>query len=52
MAYIEKGPKVLYIREVVLSTIENIKDISIKNTNKSSYVFGMKWMLNSTGYHF
>jgi cobalt-zinc-cadmium resistance protein CzcA len=39
-AYIEKGPKVLYIRsEGLISTIENIKDISIKNTNNGSPLF-------------
>ncbi|MFV5703193.1 CusA/CzcA family heavy metal efflux RND transporter [Flavobacterium sp. XS2P12] len=39
-AYIEKGPKVLYIRsEGLISTIENIKDISIKNTNSGSPLF-------------
>jgi cobalt-zinc-cadmium resistance protein CzcA len=39
-AYIEKGPTVLYIRsEGLISTIENIKDISIKNTNSGSPLF-------------
>lgn len=39
-AYIEKGPKVLYIRsEGLISTIENIKDISITNTNSGSPLF-------------
>nr|WP_314896724.1 CusA/CzcA family heavy metal efflux RND transporter [uncultured Flavobacterium sp.] len=39
-AYIEKGPKVLYIRsEGLINTIENIKDISIKNTNSGSPLF-------------
>ena len=39
-AYIEKGPTVLYIRsEGLISTIENIKDISIKNTNNGSPLF-------------
>ncbi|SHM69858.1 CusA/CzcA family heavy metal efflux RND transporter [Flavobacterium xinjiangense] len=39
-AYIEKGPKVLYIRsEGLISTIENIKDISIKTTNSGSPLF-------------
>ena len=39
-AYIEKGPKVLYIRsEGLISTIENIKDISIKNTSSGSPLF-------------
>ncbi len=39
-AYIEKGPKVLYIRsEGLISTIANIKEISIKNTNSGSPLF-------------
>ncbi|MBG6110789.1 cobalt-zinc-cadmium resistance protein CzcA [Flavobacterium sp. CG_9.10] len=39
-AYIEKGPKVLYIRsEGLISTIENIKDIAIKNTTTGSPLF-------------
>lgn len=39
-AYIEKGPKVLYIRsEGLITTIDNIKDISIKNTNNGSPLF-------------
>ena len=39
-AYIEKGPTVLYIRsEGLISTIEDIKDISIKNTNSGSPLF-------------
>ncbi|MFV5695785.1 CusA/CzcA family heavy metal efflux RND transporter [Flavobacterium sp. LB3P122] len=39
-AYIEKGPKVLYIRsEGLINTIENIKDISIKNSNSESPLF-------------
>ncbi len=39
-AYIEKGPKVLYIRsEGLINTIENIKDISIKNTTSGSPLF-------------
>ncbi|TDD97901.1 CusA/CzcA family heavy metal efflux RND transporter [Flavobacterium cellulosilyticum] len=39
-AYIEKGPTVLYIRsEGLINTIENIKDISIKNTNSGSPLF-------------
>ncbi|MFE3849008.1 CusA/CzcA family heavy metal efflux RND transporter [Flavobacterium sp. LB3P45] len=39
-AYIEKGPKVLYIRsEGLINTIENIKDISIKNTRSASPLF-------------
>lgn len=39
-AYIEKGPKVLYIRsEGLINTIENIKDISIKNTSSGSPLF-------------
>ncbi|MFV8326912.1 CusA/CzcA family heavy metal efflux RND transporter [Flavobacterium sp. ZS1P14] len=39
-AYIEKGPKVLYIRsEGLINTIENIKDISIKNINSGSPLF-------------
>ncbi|TRX00005.1 CusA/CzcA family heavy metal efflux RND transporter [Flavobacterium gawalongense] len=39
-AYIEKGPKVLYIRsEGLINTIENIKDISITNTNSGSPLF-------------
>jgi len=39
-AYIEKGPTVLYIRsEGLISTIENIKDIAIKNTNSGSPLF-------------
>jgi cobalt-zinc-cadmium resistance protein CzcA len=39
-AYIEKGPTVLYIRsEGLINTIENIKDISIKNTNNGSPLF-------------
>lgn len=39
-AYIEKGPKVLYIRsEGLINTIDNIKDISIKNTNSGSPLF-------------
>ena len=39
-AYIEKGPKVLYIRsEGLINTIENIKDISIKNTSNRSPLF-------------
>ena len=33
-AYIEKGPTVLYIRsEGLINTVDNIKDISIKNTS-------------------
>ncbi|MBP6180974.1 CusA/CzcA family heavy metal efflux RND transporter [Flavobacterium sp.] len=39
-AYIEKGPKVLYIRsEGLINTIENINEISIKNTNNGSPLF-------------
>lgn len=39
-AYIEKGPKVLYIRsEGLISTIDNIKDISITNTSSGSPLF-------------
>ncbi|EKT4520142.1 CusA/CzcA family heavy metal efflux RND transporter [Flavobacterium psychrophilum] len=39
-AYIEKGPTLLYIRsEGLLSTIENIKDTSIKNTYTGSPLF-------------
>lgn len=39
-AYIEKGPTVLYIRsEGLINTIENIKDIAIKNTNNGSPLF-------------
>ena len=39
-AYIEKGPTVLYIRsEGLINTIENIKDISIKNTASGSPLF-------------
>ncbi|TDE00829.1 CusA/CzcA family heavy metal efflux RND transporter [Flavobacterium sandaracinum] len=39
-AYIEKGPKVLYIRsEGLISTIDNIKDIAITNTNSGSPLF-------------
>jgi cobalt-zinc-cadmium resistance protein CzcA len=39
-AYIEKGPTVLYIRtEGLINTIENIKDIAIKNTNSISPLF-------------
>ena len=39
-AYIEKGPKVLYIRsEGLINTIENIKDISIKKTSSGSPLF-------------
>ncbi|TPG44109.1 CusA/CzcA family heavy metal efflux RND transporter [Flavobacterium pectinovorum] len=39
-AYIEKGPKVLYIRsEGLISTIENINDISIKNTGSGTPLF-------------
>ncbi|MFV8465258.1 CusA/CzcA family heavy metal efflux RND transporter [Flavobacterium sp. LB1P62] len=39
-AYIEKGPKVLYIRsEGLINTIENIKEISIKNTSNGSPLF-------------
>ena len=39
-AYIEKGPKVLYIRsEGLINTIENIKEISIKNTSIGSPLF-------------
>jgi cobalt-zinc-cadmium resistance protein CzcA len=39
-AYIEKGPTVLYIRsEGLITTIENIKDIAIKNTNTGSPLF-------------
>ena len=39
-AYIEKGPTVLYIRsEGLISNIENIKDISIKNTASGSPFF-------------
>ena len=39
-AYIEKGPTVLYIRsEGLINTIENIKDISIKNINSGSPLF-------------
>lgn len=39
-AYIEKGPTVLYIRsEGLINTIENIKDISIKNTTDGSPLF-------------
>jgi heavy metal efflux system protein len=39
-AYIEKGPKVLYIRsEGLIGTIDNIKDIAIKNTNSASPLF-------------
>ncbi len=39
-AYIEKGPTVLYIRsEGLISTIENIKDIAIKNTSSGSPLF-------------
>jgi cobalt-zinc-cadmium resistance protein CzcA len=36
----KKGPKVLYIRsEGLINTIENIKDISIKNTSSGSPLF-------------
>ena len=39
-AYIEKGPTVLYIRsEGLINTIENIKDIAIKNTTSGSPLF-------------
>ncbi|MFV8355147.1 CusA/CzcA family heavy metal efflux RND transporter [Flavobacterium sp. XS1P32] len=39
-AYIEKGPKVLYIRsEGLINTIENIKDISVKNTSCGGPLF-------------
>jgi cobalt-zinc-cadmium resistance protein CzcA len=39
-AYIEKGPTVLYIRtEGLINTIDNIKDIAIKNTNSGSPLF-------------
>lgn len=39
-AYIEKGPKVLYIRsEGLINNIDNIKDIAIKNTNSGSPLF-------------
>ena len=39
-AYIEKGPTVLYIRsEGLINNIENIKDISIKNTASGSPLF-------------
>ncbi|MFV8352982.1 CusA/CzcA family heavy metal efflux RND transporter [Flavobacterium sp. XS2P14] len=39
-AYIEKGPKVLYIRsEGLINSIENIKDISIKNTSSGGPLF-------------
>ncbi len=39
-AYIEKGPTVLYIRsEGLINTIENIKDISIKNIASGSPLF-------------
>ncbi|SHL11579.1 CusA/CzcA family heavy metal efflux RND transporter [Flavobacterium xanthum] len=39
-AYIEKGPTVLYIRsEGLISTIDNIKEIAIKNTNSGSPLF-------------
>lgn len=39
-AYIEKGPKVLYIRsEGLINSIENIKDISIKNTSSGNPLF-------------
>ncbi|MFV8360747.1 CusA/CzcA family heavy metal efflux RND transporter [Flavobacterium sp. LS1P3] len=39
-AYIEKGPKVLYIRsEGLINTIENIKEISIKNISSGSPLF-------------
>ena len=39
-AYIEKGPTVLYIRsEGLINTIENIKDIAIKNTSSGSPLF-------------
>lgn len=39
-AYIEKGPKVLYIRsEGLIGTIDNIKETSIKNTSSGSPLF-------------
>jgi cobalt-zinc-cadmium resistance protein CzcA len=39
-AYIEKGPRVLYIRtEGLINTIENIKDIAIKNTANGTPLF-------------
>ena len=39
-AYIEKGPKVLYIRsEGLINSIENIKDISIKNSSSGNPLF-------------
>lgn len=39
-AYIEKGPKVLYIRsEGLIGTIDNIKDTSIKNASSGSPLF-------------
>jgi heavy metal efflux system protein len=39
-AYIEKGPTVLYIRsEGLITNIENIKDISVKNTASGSPLF-------------
>ncbi|MBF4518965.1 efflux RND transporter permease subunit [Flavobacterium sp. ANB] len=39
-AYIEKGPKVLYIRsEGLIGTIDNIKDIAIKSTNTGGPLF-------------
>jgi heavy metal efflux system protein len=39
-AYIEKGPTVLYIRsEGLINSIENIKDIAIKNTISGSPLF-------------
>jgi cobalt-zinc-cadmium resistance protein CzcA len=39
-AYIEKGPRVLYIRtEGLINTIENIKDIAIKNTTSGTPLF-------------
>jgi heavy metal efflux system protein len=39
-AYIEKGPTVLYIRsEGLISSIENIKDIAIKNINSGTPLF-------------
>ncbi|MBC5862790.1 CusA/CzcA family heavy metal efflux RND transporter [Flavobacterium turcicum] len=39
-AYIEKGPKVLYIRsEGLIGSIDNIKDIAIKNNNSTNPLF-------------
>lgn len=39
-AYIEKGPKVLYIRtEGLISSLDNIKEIAVKNSNSGSPFF-------------